>query len=343
MAEERKPEKKKKKKKKVLRRVIVTLLILTVLSGAGLYAWARLKSEYTITYNEYTATTGSISNSLSFSGTLALRDSATYTASAAGTVRGVYVSEGDEVKKGDKLARLSTGTYFTADFDGKVNVVAVGEGDSVNAGDTLVQIADFSHLKVSFRIDEYDISDVAVGDSCRVVATAAEKTFRSRVESINYISSSSGNVAYYTATAYVDVDDGVYPGMQVTVTIPQEEAVNVVILKEEALSFSDRNRAFVYMMGEDEKMTEVGVEVGVSNGNYVEIRSGLRDGDVVYAVTKQEASNSLASLFSGIFGGQRINNTNRQNTNRNSWTNNNQNQNRPGGNMPSGGGTGGGR
>ena len=33
-------------------------------------------------------------------------------------------------------------------------------------------------------------------------------------------------MAYYTATAYVDVSGTVYPGMQVSVTVPQEEAVD---------------------------------------------------------------------------------------------------------------------
>ncbi len=302
-----------KKRRRILRRVIVTVLVLLVLGSAGLYAYARLKEQYTVTYDAYSATTGTISNSLSFSGTLALRYSATYTASS-GTVRAVYVAAGDTVRKGDRLVRLSTGTTCTADYDGRVNVVNVSEGDEITGNNTtLVQIADFEHMMVSFRVDEYDISDVQVGDACTVTATAAEKSFSSRVETINYISGSSGNVAYYTATAWVDVSEGIYPGMQVTVTIPQEEATNVVVLKADALSFSDANQAFVYVMGEDGAMKEQNVEVGVSNGNYVEIRAGLKDGDVVYAVAETETSGGLTSLFSSMFGGQRVNNGNRTN------------------------------
>jgi multidrug efflux pump subunit AcrA (membrane-fusion protein) len=107
-----------------------------------------------------------------------------------------------------------------------VNQVSVKAGDEVNPGDTLVQIADFAHMQVSFRVDEYDIGDVTVGENCRVTATASEKTFESTVDTINYISSSTGNVAYYTATANILADGGVYPGMQVTVTVPQEEAAD---------------------------------------------------------------------------------------------------------------------
>jgi multidrug efflux pump subunit AcrA (membrane-fusion protein) len=304
------PKKKKagKRWKRVLRRIIITLLILAILGLGGWYAVDRLRAEYTVTYDTYTATIGSISNTLSFSGSLALVDSKTYSASSDTTVRTVYVAEGDTVTKGAKLMRLADGTTLTADFDGKVNQVYVAADDEVSSGTSLVQIADFSHMKVSMRVDEYDIADVSVGTACTVTATATEKTFESTISSINYISASSGNVAYYTAVAYVDVnEDGIYPGMQVTVSIPKEAAENVVILKEDALSFTASNSAYVYMKGEDGEMTTVDVEVGVSNGKYVEIKSGVSDGDTVYAVAETTTTTSgLSSMLSGLFGGSQF-------------------------------------
>ena len=53
--------------------------------------------------------------------------------------------------------------------------------------------------------------------------------------------------SYYTVTAAVTVTDDVLPGMQATVTIPEEEAVDAVILNKEALSFDETNSAYVLM------------------------------------------------------------------------------------------------
>ena len=299
--------KRPKRRKRILRRIFITLLLLLVLAGAGLYAYLSLKQEYTITYTDYTAATGSISNALSCSGSLNLIDNQTFTASEAGTVRMLYVKVGDQVKKDDKLLRLSTGETVKATFDGRVNSIKVAEGDEVAAGASLVQVADFAHMKVSIRVDEYDIADVSVGQRCTVTATATEKVFQSSIAEIDYISASSGNVAYYTATAYVDVDEGVYPGMQVNISIPQEEAQNVVVLKMDALSFDETNKAFVYMYDENQMLVKVPVEVGVSNGNYVEIKSGLKSGDQVYVEVKNAADASgLSGLMNSIFGGQRF-------------------------------------
>jgi hypothetical protein len=108
--------------------------------------------------------------------------------------------------------------------------------------------------------------------------------------------------------------------------------VDVVVLKADALSFTLENKAFVYKMKEDETLEETEVEIGVSNGNYVEIRSGIASGEKVYAVSKQK-EDSLNSLLTGMFGQQQFNRQNRNGQNRNSqnWENR---QNGYGGNAP---------
>ena len=344
---------KPKRKRHILRKILITLLVLALLAAGVLYAYVSLREKYTVTYTGYTATTGSISNALSFSGSLQLIDNKTYTASSDTTVRAVYVAVGDEVREGDRLMRLANGETLKADFDGRVNTLNVAEGDSVtgsftadgaaNASATsLIQVADFTHLKVNIRVDEYDIASVSVGQPCRVTATATEKQYGSTIETIDFISASTGNVAYYTATAYVDVDpaEGVYPGMQVTVTVPQDEAENVVVLSMNALGFDETNSAFVYVMDGEGEMIPVPVEVGVSNGSYVEIRSGVNSGDTVYAETKVEAAaTGLEGLMQRMFNQQRIM-PGAGGANRPNWNNNN-NTNRDFSNMPGGFGGGG--
>ena len=310
---------KKKKRKKVLRAILRTFLILLLIAAlllGGLFIYRKTRTGSTVTYQPYTASQGTISNALSFSGSLQLIDNATYTADAASEVRTVYVVAGDQVSTGQKLIRLSNGQTIEAEFDGRVNQLLVNAGDEVLQGDSLIQVADFSRMKVSIRVDEYDISDVHVGQTARVTVTATEQTIETMIDSINYISASSGSVAYYTATAYVDVPDGVYPGMQATISIPQSEAQNVVVLKLEAISFDETNQAYVLMQKADGTMEKVSITTGVSNGNYVEITSGLQSGDVVYA--ESEAEEKSGGLFDCLFNfGTQPTMQNQRNNNRN--------------------------
>lgn len=325
-------KKKREKKRKTIRRIILALILVVILGGAAWLGIMSLRQEYTVTYDEYNATTGTISNALSFSGSLQARSNTTYTASSPATVRAVYVTREQDVKAGDALMRLSSGQTLEAEFDGRINQLYVAEGDKVSSGANLVQVVDFEHLQVSVRVDEYDISSVHAGDQCRVSTVATENTFTTTIDSINYVSSSTGSVAYYTATAYVDVAEGIYPGMQVTVTIPKEEAADVVILREAALSFDLNNQAFVYTMNESGELETTYVKTGVSNGNYVEIRDGLKSGDTVY-IAVETTTDSFSSLLSGLFGSQQFNrqqNRTRNTNNSERWNNSNPGSGNPG-------------
>ena len=303
-------KKKKSRKRKLLKRLIWTLIILLLVGVALWSVYSKLRAEYKITYDPYTATTGSISNSLSFTGSMQLINSASYTASADSTVREVYVSEGDKVKEGTRLMRLTGGETIEAEFDGTVSSIDVAKGDEVKAGDSLVTVADFDHMKVSVRVGESNIGQVAEGQSCRVTVSSAGATFDAVIDDIDYVSYSGNNVAYYTTVVKVDTSetDSIWPGMQATVTVPLEEAQNVTVLKMEALSTARNNTAYVYKEKENGEMEEVTVTVGVSNGNYVEIKDGVTAGETIYKIAeKQEEETGLAALFSGLFTNRQVN------------------------------------
>ena len=71
------------------------------------------------------------------------------------------------------------------------------------------------------------------------------------------------------------------------------------ILNKEALSFDETNSAYVLMESASGEMERVYVETGVDNDNYVEITSGLEDGDTVY-VLEQTQTSSGGGLLSSL-------------------------------------------
>ncbi len=290
-----------KKRKKNTSKIVSIIVIIALIFAVGYYVFRDINREKAVEYQAYTTNRGSISNSLSFDGSLEAEHNQIAVAGADTSVRAIYVSEGDEVHKDDRLLRLANGQTVKAEFDGAVNMISVKEDDNVKFGDALLQVVDFSHMKVSIRVDEYDIGEVRRGAPCRVTIVATEQTFDTVIDSINYVSYSSGTVAYYTAAAKVDVTEGCYPGMQVTVTVPREEASDVVVLKAEAISFDEMNRAFVYVKPQrGRELTRVYISTGVSNGKYVEITEGLRENETVYAEKKDK--DYFAEFMSGGFG-----------------------------------------
>ncbi len=296
----------RKKKRRYIRRLITLAVVLVLAGGTGFLIFRKLQRDNTVSYDAYTTTVGTISNSLSYSGSMQLINNATYTADAAAKVREIYVAVGDSVKEGEKLMRLSNGSIVTADFAGKVNKITVEKGQEVQKETELIQVADFRNMQVSFRIGESDISQVGIGQNVLVTVASAGATFDSTVKSIDYASYSGNNVAYYTAVVDVDTSStaDIYPGMQATVTITKEEVQDAVILKMEAISTARDNSAFVYLLADDGTMTEQPITVGVSNGNYVEIKEGLKNGETVYVVAKTEETET--SIFASLFGTQQV-------------------------------------
>ena len=216
------------------------------------------------------------------------------------------------------MLRLSTGDTLKASFDGEVNSISVQVGDEVSGNTSLIQIVDFENMQVSMRVDEYSISNLKVGQACRITVTALGRTFDSQIAHINRIASGNGNTAYYTVTAELVVTSDVLPGMAATVTIPQDEAVDTVIINKSAVSVNRDNSAYVLMYDEQKVMQQVPVTVGLDNDNYVEITSGLKAGDVVYVEvqTKAETNNLLTTLFSSLGGGTDNRNNPRTQNNR---------------------------
>jgi len=302
---------KQRKRKRLIRRILFWIIFLAALAAAARFIlWPKLTAGATITYDKYTARVGTITNALTFSGSVSVKNNETHTAEGAATVRQIFVTEEQPVRKDDKLMRLSDGTNIKASFDGQVNAISVEVGDEVGMGENLIQIVDFNNMTVSLRVDEYDISSVSVGQKCNVTVTAIGETFPSTISHINRVSSSMGNTAYYTVTAELTVSENVLPGMQATVSIPQEEALNSVLLRQDALSFESNNSAYVLMYDENKELQHVPVELGISNDSYVEIIAGVKDGDEVYKVAKTDTSSgglfsSLASMMGGdsSFGG----------------------------------------
>lgn len=329
--------KKKKGKRKVLRVLIILLILVLIAGGFYYYRFMRPQAARDISkYAQYTAQKGTISNSLSFSGNLQLIDNETFYPSGSTKVRKIMAEEGKKVKKGTKLMRLANGQTIEAGFDGTINKIYVSENEEVAETDALIQVADFNHMKVSVRVDEYDIGKTYVGQPCVITTTASEDQLESAISSIDFISAAtSGTVAYYNAEAFVNIEDGaaIYPGMQVTMTIPLQSVKDVIILKESALSFDNMNQAYVLMMNEEHQLQPTAVEVGMSNGNYVEIKSGLNEGDTVY-VKSEQSSAGLNMMMMGGMRGQRSNRQGRQNGERSGGSNGNGAPGGNGGNRP---------
>ena len=171
-------------------------------------------------------------------------------------------------------------------------------------------IYDMSHLTFDINVDELDVVKLQAGQKVKFTADALEgQTFTGVVEKININGTTVNGSTTYPVTVAVDGDgaalaqSGLYPGMNVSANIIVEEVGSVLCVPVDAVS---RNST-VLVAGDgavDEKgnlvdptkLVEREVTLGRSNSDYVEILSGLTEGESVYI---QNSASSAIDMMRG--------------------------------------------
>ncbi len=124
------------------------------------------------------------------------------TANANGKLINMDVSQGDEVKAGQVLARVENGPYIKSPFDGTVTDVEMQEGDYVIASDVLVVVAKTSDMYITANVEETNILKIHTGQSVSVSLDAYGRSFDGYVEDIDTVTSAklTGSVTSFTTS-----------------------------------------------------------------------------------------------------------------------------------------------
>jgi len=96
------------------KKIIGSLILVAILAGGGFWIY-KSKTTSKVKYKTETIKNGNLTNSLTLSGTVQLSNLISVSTKASGVVTKVYVTDGQTVKAGDKLAEI------TLDNEGKNN------------------------------------------------------------------------------------------------------------------------------------------------------------------------------------------------------------------------------
>ena len=193
----------------------------------------------------------------------------------------------------------------TAPISGTVVTKTAKAGDKIEGGSTgtLCTIYDLSYLEMTMAIDELDIGQVAVGQSVRITADAVpDQTYSGTVTKVSVAGTTSGGITTYPVTVRIDETDGLRPGMNVDAEIVIESRDNVLAVPSGAVNRGDTvlvtadspSAANALDREAPEGYVYVQIGTGVDDDSYVEITSGLQEGDTVaYLPTSSGSSNMM--------------------------------------------------
>ena len=241
-----------------------------------------------------------------------------------------------EVKKQVTQAQESLDKCaVTAPMDGIVTSISVQEGDTYSGG-TILQIEDVSGYTISTSVDEYDISNVKVGQKVIVLTEATDEdelegevTFvapstesssgsssSQSGESGGMTSTSSSSDGYEVQIALKTADDRLKLGLTARCSIVEEEAADVFAVPYDAISQNTSGESVINVSeGENGNVLkkQIVVTKGMESDYYVEVQSDeLTEGmnviiptDPTSDSTSEESENdNLKGLLGGGGGMQ---------------------------------------
>ena len=190
-------------------------------------------------------------------------------------------------KKGDNLG---SGSSSTSSYSSSGSSSSSSQLTSASASSSaMAVIYDMSELKCTLNVDELDVKNVKTGQKVTITTDVTDKEYTGVVEniSVNGTAGSNGVTTYPVKVNIIDFDDALLPGMNVEANIIISSVHNVL-----AIPVSNLNRGnTVYVKGdkteENDKAPEgyktVSVTTGSSDGEYIQVFSGVEEGEILYS------------------------------------------------------------
>ena len=200
-----------------------------------------------------------------------------------------------QVKQAEvKLAYMKLKSKYytiTSPISGTITDRFVSQGDVVIPKQKLLAIADISHVLLIASVSELDISKVKREQVASVNLDAYPDTqFKGKVTRIYPIADAK------TRSIPVEIrlpnpDKQLLPGMFARITFMVAQHKNVVLLPADAIVTKEgKNTAFVV---KDAQIHIIPVQIGLQQGNRVEIEAGISPGDKVVITGQSELKEGM--------------------------------------------------
>lgn len=172
-------------------------------------------------------------------------------------------------------------------------------------GDVLLTVTPLDTMTVTIAVDEKDIASVKTGMTAQLTMNALpDETFEGQVTRVAQTGSGNGGSSKFDVEITLSRESDMLPGMSTTAQLTLYEKMDVLTLPVAALR-DEGGKTLVYT-GKDKKTGEpanpVEVTTGLSDGENVEILSGIDGGTTVYylyydTVTESDAVETERSMF----------------------------------------------
>lgn len=291
--------------KKKLRKNMTIVLTLIILAVVGVIGTQALQPQDLSTqYDTVIVGTTDIGVNVSADGKVASLEKEIVNLDMTQTLIESFVNVGDSVNKNDELCEYTTMTgdaeALLATIDGIVTSVP---GTSIYGSSSSYVISNPDDVGVDIQVGEKYINKIKEGQDVEIYIEAIDKTINGTVTWVSYAGITNQDYTVYDVAVTIDNDEDILLGMSAGVKIITDKKTDVVAVPLEGI-FEKYDVKYVllesYLNAEKSEAIEDyyrEVTVGVTDGEYIEIVSGLNSGDKI--LIEKESSQAQFSAFPG--------------------------------------------
>ncbi len=201
------------------------------------------------------------------------------TANAQNSVNSAVASR-DSVNTSLQQARDTLAdTVVTAPCSGVVSSKNIEVTNMVSSGSSPMVITDTSVVTVDVNVSEGLINKIAAGDSVDVVVSSiSTEPVTATIKTVTGVADATGT---YPVEVEIENTDGTLkPGMFASVSFVESKNDNAFVVERNTV-LENETEQYVYVLNDDNTVRKAVVETGIDNGEYIELTSGVSDGDKV--------------------------------------------------------------
>ncbi len=159
------------------------------------------------------------------------------------------------------------------------------ESNTFNEGTTIAAIADVDKMIFEGKVDESEVGKIHEDLPLEITVGALEdKVFPAVLDYIAPKGKAENGAIQFEIKGTLEKQEEVFirAGLSANASIILDRADSVLAIKEALVQFDDETKEpFVEVMISDQQFERRKIELGVSDGIYVEVKSGLGEGDAI--------------------------------------------------------------
>lgn len=201
-----------------------------------------------------------------------------------------------QAKAVSQLQKQIEKTSVKAPFSGTIDDVMTEQGSVVAAGQSpLIRIVNLGNMYIETEVPEKYINYVAKNKKVQIEFPVLGKSMISKIRGVgNYIN--PANRTFKAEIAIPNKEKNIKPNLTARLKINDYTNKNALLIPQSIISENANEEQYVFVIKDDGKTIakKVFVKTGKTQGDFIEILSGLKDGDEIISEGARSVINGQA-------------------------------------------------